>query len=634
MAQKSALLRVLLTATLSGILVSLWTTCAAAKETWVEVRSPNFTVLSNAGEKEARRIADQIEQFREVFRATLPQFRVDLGKPLIIFAVKDEDSLKLLLPAFWETKGHVHPAGFYSPGEESHLVAVRTNLEGEIPYEIIYHEYTHAIMDLNLRNLPVWLGEGLAEFYGHSVIHENEIEVGKIASYHLQVLQTNRLIPIETLLTADHHSPYYNENDRASLFYAESWAIVHYLMMDADARKRQLLNKFLAAWDSTGDQVQAAQIAFGDLKSFSKAMDSYSRQSVFYVGRLKTSIHGDPKSYSSRELPPAELAARRAFLYIHTQRFSEARASIEEALRADPKLALAYEARGLLAYAQQDFSAAETSFARAIDLNTSSYFAYFFDAQARIRGGASAADDRAASIASLERAVAMNPQFAPAYSALASVYSTQPETNEKALQAAMKAVKLEPGNLIYATNYCYVLLNMGKTADAKKLQERILKAAKTPTDQANAQALGDALASREKYDRHIAEYQLRATQAAEEAAQRQAANASIREAAAPTTEAESPAPPAHPNQQEFAVEGVIASAECNQESLGRVTLTVNHLGMKFFYSSLSALQVMGGAEGKSAPPPCADWKGKKARFYFYTTKNKPFAGELITVVLF
>src|SRR5579862_9087997 len=118
-------------------------------------------------------------------------------------------------------------------------------------------------------------------------------------------------------------------------------------MMDIDARKRQLFGKFLAAWDTNGDQVQAAQIAFGDLKSFSKAMDSYARQSVFYVGRLKTSIHGDPRSYSSRELPPAELAARRAFLYIHTQRFGEARASIEAALQADPKLALAYEARGL-----------------------------------------------------------------------------------------------------------------------------------------------------------------------------------------------------------------------------------------------------------------------------------------------
>lgn len=626
--------RLLFIVALSGILPGLCAISISAKESWVEVRSPNFTVLSNAGEKEARRVADQFEQFREAVHATLPQFRMDLGKPLIIFAVKDENSLKLLLPAFWETKGHTHPAGFYSPGEESHLVAVRTGLEGEIPYEIVYHEYTHAIMDLNVRNLPVWLGEGLAEFYGHTVIHEKEIEVGKIASYHLQILQSNRLIPIEALLTADQHSSYYNESNRASVFYAESWTMVHYLMMDPDARKRQLFGKFLSAWDSSGDQVEAAQTAFGDLKNFSKAMEGYSRQNAFYVGRIKTSIQSDPKSYTSRELPPAELAARRAFLYVHTQRFNEARASVEEALQADPKLALAYEARGLQAYAQQDFSGAEASFARAIDLNSSSYFAYFFDAQARMRRGAFAADDRAANIASLERAVAMNPQFAPAYSALASLYSAQPETHEKALLAGAKAVKLEPGNLTYAVNYCYVLLNMGKTADAKKLQERIQKAAKTPAEQANAETLRGAVASREDYDRQMAEYQSRAKQEAEEAAKRQTANASTHAGPSSSQQSAIPAPPDHADQPEFAIEGIISSAECNQDSLGKVTLNTNHVGMKFFYSSLSTLQVIGGAEGKNPPPPCSDWKGKKARLYFFSTKNKPYAGELSTVMLF
>jgi hypothetical protein len=210
----------------------------------------------------------------------------------------------------------------------------------------------------------------------------------------------------------------------------------------------------------------------------------------------------------------------------------------------------------------------------------------------------------------------------------------QPETKEKALQAGVKAVKLEPGNLSYAINYGYVLLNMGKTADAKKLQERIVKAAKTPEEQANAEMLGGALTSRENYDHQVAENQSRAKQEAEEAAaQQQTTGAAMHVAVASASEAGSPAPREHANQQELAVEGVIVSAECNQDSLGRVTLSVNHLGMKFFYSSLSTLQVVGGVEGKGTPPPCSDWKGKKARFYFYSTKTKPYAGELSTLML-
>src|SRR5580693_234263 len=64
---------------------------AARNETWVEVRSPNFTVIGNAGEKETRKIAGQFEQIREVFQNAFPKMRVDLGKPVIILAVKNED---------------------------------------------------------------------------------------------------------------------------------------------------------------------------------------------------------------------------------------------------------------------------------------------------------------------------------------------------------------------------------------------------------------------------------------------------------------------------------------------------------------------------------------------------------------
>ena len=101
-----------------------------AKDTWIEVRSPNFTVISNAGEGSARKIAEHFEEFRELVQNAFPKMRVDLGKPLIIFALKNEDSMKLFLPAFWEVKGHTHPAGLYQPGEDKHFVAVRTDIEG------------------------------------------------------------------------------------------------------------------------------------------------------------------------------------------------------------------------------------------------------------------------------------------------------------------------------------------------------------------------------------------------------------------------------------------------------------------------------------------------------------------------
>ncbi len=616
---------------------------AASKDTWIEVRSPNFTVISNAGEKEARKIADQFEQFREVFHNTFPKLRVNLGKPLIIFAVKNEESLRVLIPGYWEEKGRAHPAGIYMPGEERHYVAVRTDIATENPYQIVYHEYTHAIMNLNFRGLPVWLNEGLAEFYGNSTIYDKYVEIGKISPYHLQTLRHERLIPIDTLFEADENSPYYNEQNHSSMFYAESWAIVHYLMLDPEARKQQLLAKFMAAWDARGNQLESAENAFGDLNKFGTAMESYARRQSFYVGKVNTAIHGDTKSFSSRVLSSAELDAQRALFYAHTQRPKEALAAVDEALKADPNLSLAYEAKGFLAYSEQEFIPAEAAFARAIALQSTDYFPYYFAAQAQMREGPPSQEQVGRVIGYLEKAIQMNPQFAPAYAALSSVYSLNPETREKAFVAGRKAAELEPGNLFFATNYGYVLANAGKTAEAKTLAWRIQQAAKTPMDKANVQQLLSMIASREEYDKGGAAMNRQGAEQQSGAVATSAKNSSdmppigaipSSHAVSPENASTNPLNDAHRGESEYAVDGTIVSADCGGGA-GKLSIALGKTTMNFRFPDFGALQLFTDAKKVSGGvPACADWKGRHVRLYFYKLKDKQFTGELDSVQFF
>lgn len=187
-------------------------------DNWIEVRSPHFTVNTNAGEKEARKIADQFEQIRQMFHSAFGALRVDPGQPIIIVAAKSENTMKLFLPEEWEVKGHIHHAGMYQPGEDKDYVVMRLDSEGENPFHTLYHEYTHALMRLNFSGLPLWLDEGMAEFFGNSTLGEKESKTGTIDPGHLYLLEQSKLIPIETLLEVDHQSPYYNENNRASVF--------------------------------------------------------------------------------------------------------------------------------------------------------------------------------------------------------------------------------------------------------------------------------------------------------------------------------------------------------------------------------------------------------------------------------
>jgi hypothetical protein len=101
----------------------------AAERTWVLVSSPNFTVVSDAGEKSAARAAWQFEQVRAVLQRLWPWARIATGKPVVIFAARDETTMKSLAPRFWEVKGGVRPASVFVGGPDRHYIAVRTDVD-------------------------------------------------------------------------------------------------------------------------------------------------------------------------------------------------------------------------------------------------------------------------------------------------------------------------------------------------------------------------------------------------------------------------------------------------------------------------------------------------------------------------
>src|SRR5712692_6101655 len=450
---------------------------AVAADNWIEVRSPHFTVQSNAGEKEARKVADQFEQIRNMFHSAFSSMRVDPAQPIVILAAKNENTLKLFLPEEWEVKGHIHHAGMYQPAQDKDYVVLRLDTEGDNPFHTLYHEYTHALLRLNFSNLPLWLNEGLAEFFGNSTLGDKEIKTGTIDPGHLYLLNQSKLIPIEALLEVDNNSPYYNETNRASVFYAESWAVVHFLMLDEDARQKQMLKNFLSAWGKSGNQVDAAREAFGDLKQFGKKIEAYSRQGSFRIGIVKAGQGAAEKRYAVRSVSAGEALATRGDFFTHHNRVEQAQPILEEALKTEPNLPFAHEALGYYHYRRHETEEADKEMVEAIKLGAagfaSQYFHGFFLMQKGGYGGESAKE----ATGILEKAVQLNPEFAPGFEALAQAYSHSPETQKQAVNAGIKAVQLDPGQLAYSINLAYLLLNNSRFSEARIMAQRILAAA-------------------------------------------------------------------------------------------------------------------------------------------------------------
>ena len=604
--------------------------CAAAFGTtdpnqgWIEVRSPHFVVSSNAGERYARRIADQFEQIRGLFHAAFPNLRVDPAQPVLILAAKNENTMKLLLPEDWEVKGHVHPAGLYQQGEDKHYVILRLDSSRGNPYHALYHEYTHALLHLNFTGLPLWLDEGLAEFYGNSQLGEKESRIGTIDNTHLYILGQNKLLPIEVLLNVEQSSPDYNEHYRASLFYAESWALVHYLMLDPEARQRQLLKNFIAAWDKSGNQTEAAQQAFGDLKEFGKVIEAYSRQTTFHAALYKNGQQTADKTYSVRNLQPAEVLALRGDCTTHRNRLEQAQPLIEQALQLEPKLANGHEAMGYYLYRKDDPKGADQDMKKAMELGSTSFVAPYYHGMMLLHGGLGSPEVLQDAIKSFEKATQINPQFAPAFEGLALAYSLTPETRKQAVNAGIQAAKLDPTTHVYVINLIDLLLNDNRDADARQLAQKLLEKTKSPEEAQTARELLKQIGEREKW---LAQRRRDLESAAN------GARASVvvsPPATGQTVRASSAATPVDTSPL-MAVEGLIRNVDCSRKPTVIMTLRGGTRPLIFHASDFGAVGVTGADEGTLSLDSCEKWKGRRVRLWFQKAKGKEYLGEITDI---
>src|SRR5579862_375758 len=459
---------------------------AAKRQVWFETRSPHFVVVSNAGKKQARQTARQFEQIRSVFRQYIVIAQDHTGPVITILAVRDANSLRALLPEYWATKGHTHPAGifFYNLGQFE--AAVQLDAEGANPYEGLYHEYYHSLTMPYFPGLPVWLAEGLADFFGNSEVTDKEALLGEPNPNLIEELRENKLIPLDVLFKVDQSSPYYNEQNQTSMFYAESWALTHYLMLGDNGSNKQLLLAYLQGLQQDGAQSEAAAKVFGDLDKLQKDLQKYINGSSFFE------VHGPaPALIPDAELQTREISDAEADAYLGgfaalRARPQEAKPLLEEALQLDPKLPLAYQNVGLMQLSTGERSAALASFSRAVELDPKNALTRYLRAYLSFGERNILADD-AQIEADLRQAIALDPDFAPSYGLLAAYLAASNENLPEALTVAQKGVSLEPGNALYALSLAQVLARMGRFGEAETAARNAQENATNSIERVNAE---------------------------------------------------------------------------------------------------------------------------------------------------
>jgi len=457
----------------------------AKNETWFEARSPNFIVVSNAGEKQARKTAIRFEQIRAVFRRELALASKHESPVITIMAVKDEDSMKALLPEYW-IKGHAHPAGMFLENMNQYFATIQLDAPGSNPYNTIYHEYFHSLTAPYYPNLPVWVSEGLAEFYGNTQVGDSEVGMGRPDPDLIVELKQGGLMPLDALFKVDHNSPYYNEQNNISVFYAESWALTHYLMVGDKAAHRASLQAYINAMTKGATEEQAAAQAFGDLKQLQAALFAYIGNAAFYYIKAPPPPEAPAADLQVHELSEAEVDAYRGGFAAVRGRTQDAIPILEQAVKLDPKLALGYQYLGFAEYQDNKHAEALADFTRAIELNPKNALTRFLRAYLTSTQGGAVGDDTQMR-EDLRAAIAVSPEFAPPYGVLAVYMANQGDNLPEALKLAQKAQALEPGSTIYQIDLAQVLARMNRYKEARNIALHARTNAANPMERAEVE---------------------------------------------------------------------------------------------------------------------------------------------------
>jgi tetratricopeptide (TPR) repeat protein len=455
------------------------------QENWRQVSTPHFTVVCNDNENQARHIADQFERIRLILHGTFPTIQ-DPAVPIIVIAVKDTKDFRALEPRDYLASGQLDLAGIFLQAEDKDYVLLRSEAGGNHPYATVYHEYTHLLLSGMNEALPLWFNEGLAEFYQNTDIYNTDTILGQVSPYDIYSLRHDHLLPLTTLLAVDRNSPYYHDEQKGSIFYSESWALIHYLeTQDARDHSHKIADYARLVGDHL-DGVAAATRAFGDLTQLQSALESYIQRLVFRAVRLTNLRDPGDASFKVQSITSAQADAIRADFLAYNHRENDARALLSEVLRTDPANVLAHETMGYLEFRAGHVAQAEHWFEQAVKLDSQSYLANYYFASIAMNREPNAENDKRIEDC-LRKAIKLNPPYAPSYDRLALFYEKRDENLDQAHALSLQAMQLDPDNVSFRLHAAHILLTMHCENDAIALLQVTMKMAKNPSDIAEVQ---------------------------------------------------------------------------------------------------------------------------------------------------
>lgn len=496
-----------LAATALCLLLAVPVCAHEAAEQWTSVKSKNFLLVGNATERDIQKVAARLEQFREAFVRLLSVEHFDSSVPMTVLVFNSEESYRPFEPLYHGQPAGV--AGFFQSSQDVDYITLSIDRKRVRDTDALaFHEYVHLLLRNSFPDAPLWFNEGLAEYYSTFEISDGNkrVRLGKSIGSRVQALRESKLLPLELLLNVNPESAYYNERDKSNLFYAESWALVHYLL--SGARRAQLSTYLdLLAKGMTVEEAfpQAFQTNFAGMEDELREYinrNKYPQQVITF----DKGIEFDPLMQSS-VLTEAQAQFYLGDLLLHANRLEAAEPYLQKAVALDPNLATAQASLGLLRMRENRFDEARQYLERARNASAS-YLVHYYYAYVLSQDGMGSDNSIEGYYetgktllmrAELKKAIDLAPKFAEAYRLLAFINLVRNEYLEESITLLKKAIELAPRKQEFALLLAQVHMRREEFNLARGILDAVIQSSVNPRLHERAQGLLASIAAREEY---------------------------------------------------------------------------------------------------------------------------------------
>lgn len=459
-----------------GVAVGLYSgsVVAAAKREWVLVTMPHFTLLTEASEADARKWATELERFRRRMQDVLdvPESMV---RPLTVVLFRSDKAMRPFKPL--ENGQPKNLAGMFVNACDSHAIALSLDGDPKETRRIIFHEAVHWYSNAAESAMPAWLEEGVAEVYStFEVNKDGTSSIGRPLQEHLALMRKETLWGMRQLSGITTSSLKFNEGDRATQFYAESWLATHFLLFGKGTPGQNSVRSYLVAQATAPNLQQAFRSAFGmDYGEFDRRVAAYLMSGSYTLHRYRPKSDVVTKDVPTRLASEAELELALASLLLGARREStaEVEARLQRASVLAPENPHVWQRRGEAAFLGKHYDAAADYFTKALAAGSKSYFTYYGLATSRLQqrdGDATFSDPSlvAKSMDDLRQAVRLNPRHVPSYESLAGLIFVAKEYDPADRTLLETGARISPESTAIDVGLAACDLKAGKRSDGRK----------------------------------------------------------------------------------------------------------------------------------------------------------------------